>query len=72
MHLALQKLKWYIVILEVISKDRFQKRDNSEKINMEISGVLLWLDETACLAQILGSPADQCNLWKKELVTTTR
>lgn len=62
MHLVFQKLKWSIFILGVISKDSFEKRDNFEKINMEISWGLIWLDDSTRLAQILGSPADQCNL----------
>lgn len=67
--LAFQKRKWCVVRC-VMSKNRFEKRDNSEKINMEISGGLIWLDETSTRpTQILGSPADQCNLWKKSLVT---
>ena len=62
MNLALQKLKW-CVILVVISKDQFEERDEFEKINMEISGGVIWLDETrSWFAQILVSPADQRNL----------
>ena len=65
-NLALQKLKRCVLILVVVSKDRFQKRDNFEKIDMEISGGVIWLDETWTLfAQILVSPADQCDLRKE-------
>lgn len=37
MNLAVQRLKWCIVILRIISKDGFQKRHNPEEINVEIS-----------------------------------
>ena len=37
MTLALQKLKRRVIVV-VVSKDQFEKRDNFEKINMEISG----------------------------------
>lgn len=71
MHLVLQKLESDLYLCFVF-KDRFQKGDNFEKINMEISGVSFWLNKTTSLAQILGSPADQCNLWKKWVVSTSR
>lgn len=64
--LVLQKLKCWVYILCVISKDFFEEIDNSEKINVEISGGLIRLDVNAPqLAQILRSPADQRNLWEK-------
>ena len=73
MHLAVQKLKWCVLILVVISKDSFEERDNSEKINMEISGGVIWLDETwTWFAQILVSPADQCDLQKEDFSNSHR
>ena len=64
--LVLQKLKCCVFFLFVISKDFFEEIDNSEKINVKISGGLIRLDDTAPRpAQILRSPADQRNLWEK-------
>lgn len=72
MNLALQKLKRRVIVI-VVSKDQFEKRDNFEKINMEISGGVIWLDETwSCFAQILVSPADQCDLWKEYFLNLQR
>ena len=64
--LVLQKLKCWVFILFVISKDFFEEINNSEKINVEISGGPIRLDDTAPRpAQILRSPADQRNLWEQ-------
>lgn len=38
---------------------------------MEISGILLGLEETARPAQVLGSPADQRHLWTEAFVTVS-
>lgn len=38
---------------------------------MEISWVLFGLFERAWSAQVLGSPADQCNLWRESSVTAS-
>lgn len=61
--LAPQELKWCVLVLCVISKDPLKKRDDFEKVYMEISWVLNGLFELAWPAQALGSPADQSNLW---------
>lgn len=69
-HLA-QKFKWCVFVLCVISEDAFQKGDDSEKIEMEISGILLGLEKTARPAQVLASPADQRHLWTEAFVTVS-
>lgn len=69
--LGAQKVKRRVIVLRVISKDAFQKGDDSEKIQVEISRFRGGLEETARPAQILGSPADQRHLWTEAFVTAS-
>lgn len=48
---ALQKVQRCKVILESVSKDRSEKRNNPEKIDVEISGEIVGLNEITCPAQ---------------------
>lgn len=71
--LVFQKNKWCIVVLCIVRQDIFQKICDSEKINMEVSGFVVRLNEAAPVAQLPGSPADHSNLEEdRELVPLPR
>lgn len=63
--LIFQKHKWCIVHI-LSSKYTLEERDNSEEINVKVSGVWRWFFNTTGCAHFLASPADQCDLSKKQ------